>query len=148
MTKIWCNKKTQTMYFPEDVWRIVKSYQGFEKYYFKPSNKFYNMNTEFTIFIHQKSMEKLHEITQPSAKPISLIILQLFLFLINQNTWIQVLRKHYSIWDKITACIATECNSYLEFIFCGCGSEHCPSCTTYGFLDRISRVFYTMYLRE
>lgn len=139
--------KSIMYYFPDDIWSIIKSYQGFQKYYLLPSSKIYKTNTEFTIIIHKKCSQQLHDIIQP-GKPQSLIILQLFLHLIHYNAWIQVLRRECRFWDKVTACIATECNSYLEHILCGCGEEHCSFCNTHHLIDRISRIFYTMYLRD
>jgi len=138
------------IYLPDDIWNIIKSFQGFHQYYHKPARTKEGYNQAFFHQLNKRCFDKFFAILSNDIMPSSLStkLLRALVFFIHHNTWVQVLRLQNRFWDTAAHCIATQCNEYLTLLNCNCGREHCTQCTTHNILDRVSRMFYTVYLQD
>ena len=128
----------------DDTWNIIKSYHGFHQYYTLPAERKKKLvNTAFSEYFDTKCYNTLFDITQAEVH-LCLCLLKAFVFLIDYNDWVQCARRGFKHWDVITAGIATKCNDFLAVIDCGC--NECENCFTHNSLDRISKMFYSVYM--
>ena len=133
-------------YFPEDVWGVIKTYIGFQKYYTIPAERKKRLiDRAFSEQMNKRCYDTLFEITHTEVH-LCLCLWKSFTFLIEHNDWVQRARKEFKHWDTIMVGIATKCNEFLEIIHCGCND--CDACFTHSSLDRVSRVFYSVYMNS
>lgn len=137
------------MYFPDDIWNIIKEFQGFKKYYLIPCNLKRNLfeNDVLPTLLHNRLFHKvlcfLHSL-QDEILQIRLI--KIFDFLIHHVEILYQARKVSTIWDRFAFALASQCQNYLVSIHCGCNV--CDNCYTYNCLEYVSRTFYTKYVNS
>ena len=130
---------------PYDIWMHIKLFLGLEKYYLLPAKKkIYNL--AFSTKISDICFQRLMTIFETNPPVISLFLIKVFSFMIDYNVWIQECRNHSRIWDRFAFMLATRCNNYLQGQECHC--QECSQCLVNASLDRMSRVFYTEYVKE
>lgn len=137
------------MYFPDDIWNIIKEFQGFQKYYLIPCNLKQDLfdNDVLPTFLHNQLFQKvlclLHSIEEEMFQ---IRLLKVFDFLMHHMEWLYQARKVSTIWDRFAFAIASQCQNYLVTIHCGCNV--CDDCYTYNCLEYVSRIFYTKYIKS
>jgi len=129
--------------FPDEIWDLVKEYQGFQKYYIVPARKNKILNLLHNIHINEMCFDKLQTIMTESQNLLS-CLLQLLIFFIKYNEWIQCVRPRFRSWDHFAYSLAQRCNNYLNWVECDCGD--CDRCTSYRMINVLSKQFYTKYL--
>ena len=137
------------MYFPDDIWYIIKEYQGFKKYYLIPSRKLSLINEGDALVhaIHEKMFQRLLKfLYDRQSDALSVRIVRIFDFLMNYMHWLDECRKISTIWDRFVYAVAGQCQDFLSTIECRCGE--CDECYTYNCIEYISRLFYTKYVRH
>lgn len=134
----------KTLYaFPDEIWHLVKEYQGFQKYYIVPARKNKTVNRTHNMYINEMCLNKLTKIMSETQNLPS-CLLQALVFFIHYNEWIQCVRTRFRSWDRLAYSIAERCNNYLNWIHCECGV--CDRCMSYRMLNVLSKQFYAKYV--
>lgn len=133
------------VYFPDDLWRYMLTFVGFEKYYLIPVRRRPLIHDELILHLSNRCFRKLLHIMQVSTH-LSTCLIRAFIFMTKHNVWIQQARQITRIWDRFSYMLAIRCQTHLVTLVCGCGEEECVSCYAHTHLDRVSRMFYTIYV--
>ena len=134
------------MYFPDDIWNLIKEFQGFKKYYVIPCNLkeplFHNLSLQ--TFVHNRLFRNLLTFLYSCQREtISVRMMKIFDFLLRHMHLLQIAREVSMIWDRFAFTVASQCQNYQITIHCGCNS--CDKCFTHDCIEYISRTFYTEY---
>ena len=131
-------------YFPDDLWRLIKRFVGFEKYYLVPAARI-PCTGELTTYLSNRSFQSVYRILT-TTRPMVVCLIKVYHYMITHNEWIQAARQDTLLWDRFAIMVAMRSNRFLEDNLCGCGDEACSHCFVHRSLSRISRRFYMVYL--
>lgn len=134
----------EEVYFPDDIWRYILTFVGLQKYYLIPVSRRPSLHDELVLHLSNRCFNSLLEIIQQSNHP-SICLIRTFLFMTKFNVWIQKVREITRLWDRFAYIIALRCHTHLLTLECGCEGEGCVLCFTHTQLNRVSRMFYTIY---
>ena len=133
------------MYICEDVWQLIKSFVGFQKYYLIPANITKKKHQELSKYFSDKCFNQIYSILQEQVTFATKIV-KVFIYMMDSMEWIQCGRiNHQSLWDNFAIMIATQCEQKINDLHCNCESNDCEICFTRTILQTMSRQFYKQY---
>jgi len=141
------------MWFPNDIWGVIKQYCGFEKYYRIPARKKNIIYNDYVAKLNDICFDHIKEIiltTPPTS--LSVCLVKVFIHLSKYNDWIQTARELSRVWDRFSVILATRCQNCLTTLFClnnndGHRCDDCNNCFTHNILTRVSEQFYTVFVK-
>ena len=133
-------------FIPDELWEIIKSYIGMQKYYLYPAKLKKNLNMKFYANLSNITFaDVLH--TLQNTRPFVLCLYRIFLYMIKNNDKIQLLRNRGfdQLWDHFSFILATRTQRYLEEGRCDC--QNCTDCFLSDAVHALSGHFYLLYIQ-